>query len=492
MTDTRTPSNTTPPDSDQPGLDPPESNPSAVQHPRPVGRWFQKRWLQKRWLRRTLVVALVLGVVLATASFIADQTLASAIEQRAGNRSLDFDDYVPAPLGEDVVNASEYLEAAARISHGHTQLGSVVTGRTPKDLAELQERVRSLLQTGERPSAEDVESFRSVVARHDLLLDILERAFDTAVEAHFAANYQDPIQEILIPNLLIRLQYSHLLWARGEVALADGRTDDAWDDAGKIFRMAHWHGEEMPTLIHALIGRAIASRGFELVQRASTTGPPSAATRARILEEAHRSNPRALFHRAFGAEQAGNAETILEAQALEGTGLSFPNWLLGWPLSPIEIYRRLNAAAYVEHASRRFEHCEQTTHAQDASAMDALEPPGWAHIARLLIFDCTSTSHKRDMWIAQLDMLDLAMELEAVRESTGEYPQTLDGLESASAVDPFSGEGYRYRRDGGGYVLYSLSVNGVDDGGARPGINERERLDFEQGDLPWIVASHSP
>ena len=51
------------------------------------------------------------------------------------------------------------------------------------------------------------------------------------------------------------------------------------------------------------------------------------------------------------------------------------------------------------------------------------------------------------------------------------YPETLDTLASELVgkplVDPFSGKGLMYRRDGNGFIIYSVGPNGADDGGAK-------------------------
>jgi hypothetical protein len=51
----------------------------------------------------------------------------------------------------------------------------------------------------------------------------------------------------------------------------------------------------------------------------------------------------------------------------------------------------------------------------------------------------------------------------------GEYPETLDSLipkiMSTMPLDPYSSEPFIYKRCDKGYLLYSASANGVDDGG---------------------------
>lgn len=60
----------------------------------------------------------------------------------------------------------------------------------------------------------------------------------------------------------------------------------------------------------------------------------------------------------------------------------------------------------------------------------------------------------------------LAAHLRAGRTARGEYPRTLVGFAArVFAEDPFAGRPFLYRRQGDGFVLYSVGENGTDDGG---------------------------
>ncbi|NLF32887.1 MAG: hypothetical protein GX591_18620 [Planctomycetes bacterium] len=65
----------------------------------------------------------------------------------------------------------------------------------------------------------------------------------------------------------------------------------------------------------------------------------------------------------------------------------------------------------------------------------------------------------------------LALHLEIGRAEHGRYPQRLESLVGryveSLPLDPFSGKGLVYRREGEGYVVYSIGPNLRDDGGRR-------------------------
>ncbi len=48
-------------------------------------------------------------------------------------------------------------------------------------------------------------------------------------------------------------------------------------------------------------------------------------------------------------------------------------------------------------------------------------------------------------------------------------------------VDPFTGKSFVYRREGDGFIVYSLGVNRTDDGGVE---DEKDR---DKGDIVWRI-----
>ena len=72
--------------------------------------------------------------------------------------------------------------------------------------------------------------------------------------------------------------------------------------------------------------------------------------------------------------------------------------------------------------------------------------------------------------IAQLRAARAALALERMRLTKGELP---DPTKVALPTDPFTGQPLRFKKQGDGYVIYSVGENGVDDGG-----DERKDITF--------------
>jgi hypothetical protein len=83
----------------------------------------------------------------------------------------------------------------------------------------------------------------------------------------------------------------------------------------------------------------------------------------------------------------------------------------------------------------------------------------------------------------------VACALERSRLAEGEYPEKLDALVPRFMAklppDVMTGEPLHYRRTGDGrFVLYSVGMNGKDDGGVL-GLRKGGTLNFDEGDWVW-------
>ena len=72
-------------------------------------------------------------------------------------------------------------------------------------------------------------------------------------------------------------------------------------------------------------------------------------------------------------------------------------------------------------------------------------------------------------YLANVTGFESTMALRMHKVETGSYPDALSLLVpdylSEATVDPFSGKGMIYRKDGRGFIVYSIGQNGKDDGG---------------------------
>ncbi|MBI5396977.1 MAG: hypothetical protein HZA91_16900 [Verrucomicrobia bacterium] len=140
-----------------------------------------------------------------------------------------------------------------------------------------------------------------------------------------------------------------------------------------------------------------------------------------------------------------------------------------------------------------FDMTARRVYAQRAEEIEqALEKGGissiWQHrvLVHLLLPAVATISKKSALAQTTLDQTTLACALERCRLADGKFPETLDALAPRFVAklphDIISGQPLKYRRDGAGYVLYSVGWNEKDDGG-KPGTKSAPAS--EDGDWVW-------
>jgi hypothetical protein len=124
-----------------------------------------------------------------------------------------------------------------------------------------------------------------------------------------------------------------------------------------------------------------------------------------------------------------------------------------------------------------FEFLEAQTRVPYYQSRDALrardrglqEKPWYAFPSKMMIYDSEAAFLK----VAQIEAIMLAnragLACRLYKSRTGTYPASLEelvpGLLNEVPVDPFTGKPFVYRREGEGFIVYSLGSNEKDDGG---------------------------
>ena len=116
---------------------------------------------------------------------------------------------------------------------------------------------------------------------------------------------------------------------------------------------------------------------------------------------------------------------------------------------------------------------------------DRLGYPWYASVSTVSITATCQPIAMRDRAVANLAMAQVALGLSAYHNNYGEYPPDLRELKTRLKWrlpdDPFSGKPLRYKRQGNGYLLYSIGQNLTDDGGEKT----RKGDFYATGDVVW-------
>ncbi len=459
----------------------------------PAGRL--RRW--RILLRLTLAGILTLLVLHLAVGWAARARLRQARERVASEgQSLSFRNFVPPDVAESE-NATNFLEAAGLLLAAKEQPeGEALAG-------ELYLRLREIDSRRVAAGLEDLELFRRAVDRYNLALRILDEGM-MRERARFDVPYyvSDPAT-LEIPNLLHRLRLSGLLRARARLAVAGDRPADAWRDVAKIFRLAGWLAEEMPTLIHAIIANTVARQGLAAVDSLMRIAPPTAGEMDLLVAEARRWDPAATFKRALQAERAAMFVSLLDDSGWETLGGNIAPLRLNLGPVPLDIdyggvltswpsWNYWNAALYSDAMTEMIAACEPPAFQRQDDLSERfveLLPPRSAILAHIVLPNFSESCGRRDALVATLDLMEIAFRLEHHRREAGGYPASLDLLADLPAVDPFSGGPYRYRLDDGGAVVYSVGGNRIDDGATPPATAGTEPApELHDGDIVWRLA----
>lgn len=93
--------------------------------------------------------------------------------------------------------------------------------------------------------------------------------------------------------------------------------------------------------------------------------------------------------------------------------------------------------------------------------------PWYAEITRLVIPAFDRAAMRQAQAEAGVGTGRLAAALRLYRDRTGSYPESLESLRDIAdlPVDPFTGKPFLYRREGSGFVVWSVGSDGLDSGG---------------------------
>ena len=122
------------------------------------------------------------------------------------------------------------------------------------------------------------------------------------------------------------------------------------------------------------------------------------------------------------------------------------------------------------------------------STLRAYGEPNWAApLTWLSITLFERTVQNRDLAEADLPLWRIALKLKEYKAAHGQYPNSLDELQAGLPwkipEDSFSGKAFGYRKEGAGFVVYSLGPDMKDDWG-RLDYNRAES-DHQTGDIVW-------
>ena len=391
-------------------------------------------------------------------------------------------DLVPpdAPDGENA--ATFYLKAFAHPCFEPDNAGADVLMKVSHD---------------EPLSARDIEEARRIVERAREPLALLREAA-TRKKCRFATHYASAGNPFAPPPHWKPLQDAvELVRTAAQVDTADGRVDDALADSRALIRLAAVRVEEMwPSSYAGWVWRDAAKQAERALNAGEASSDALRATMAALSDV----EDRAPLLNALRRERCWGIE--LCRQMLSGRREFMRRYQAygpGWVNATWDVFGAMgygDASRYLDMMDRFIADAAQPYHARDVKGQPSggircgvhwLEEPPWRRPftyytegdvpEELLAFDRT---------IAHLACLKVALALRLHRLKHGVYPELLAALVpeflDKLPLDPFSGKDLVYRREGKGFVVYSLDWDGADDNGVP---SQRSQ---NQGDIVFRVS----
>jgi hypothetical protein len=449
-------------------------------------------WLWRKTWRFSLTALILLVVAHTIFNFIAGRRLEAELNRiRQAGEPLTLAEAAP-PQIPDVENAAVLYQKVFRQLR-HDEKSGHGDSLDP-DLQTIKRFVAwRPYQKEPRPTlAEATEA----VAKRQSVFQLLEQA-SLRPACRFPVNWKAGL-EARFPHLAqIRLAI-RLLTAKALVDSAAGNSEKTVTDIATIIRMTN-HIAPEPTLISQLVRIAYIAIIFQQFPAILEAAPPDLTQSRALYDLLATAEDRAPYVHAMEGERCFGLtvfDIIRRKKADEIFSSVLPSdeghpgariFRRLWPaIRPIwSPFLKLDEIYYLKFMQREINISAQPYREVYKRYQTMPERGPWYAIGSAITLPVFSGGHQSlDRLIAEVAAMRGALALRAYQIEHGQYPDSLAQLRAAGGweipEDPFTGKELIYRRQGQGYILYSVGPNFKDDGG----LNSQEVLEQRKKAYP--------
>jgi hypothetical protein len=287
-----------------------------------------------------------------------------------------------------------------------------------------------------------------------------------------------------------------LLRAQTVQEARSGQGKQALQDACAIFRMSE-HLAPEPTLISTVSSMALEKMGYGVLAQVLESHAFTSAQAREVAQRLPTTDWEAVFTRDLYGERTFGLWIFDYARANAGRGHTLPSdqeessvfWFRGLPGLLWLPFAKFDEIVYL----RSLDSAVADSRLPAPHPLgDSLNAPWYARMTKTCIPTLAMAGRRRDEALVYRRLAHVALALSAYRADKGRYPERLSDVESACGsplpTDLFTGQAFVYRREGEGYVLYSVGRNRKDDGGKRSsGIDLQVSVQgvYRRDDLVW-------
>lgn len=311
-----------------------------------------------------------------------------------------------------------------------------------------------------KPTPAEQEKLEKLFAAHPDLIPMLEQA---AAAPDHAPQLDTTLSRTKFLESCIDLATQHrpiyrILRARSELLLAQGHPDEAVAAQLLLLRLTRqWRREPMMLgYLVTAVGEYIA---MEVINQVLQAGPVAPATRQAIEAELTHHDTMDGYTHALRTERALSLETAREMPGARFWPVRiFTNSLM---LRLIDLYDRYLAAAsqpFLQVAEERKAVPRPLFHLNPYDGLVTLLEPS--------LLSALEAGDRVRAMARSLRVLNALQERAGVSPKGDSIARLVDlGLPHEATIDPFNGEPLRVKSSPRGWTVYSVSRNGVDDGG---------------------------
>jgi hypothetical protein len=433
-------------------------------------------WPTRRsWKRIGLGFVILVAIALVSNGFMAwwtEHRLQSRIAAiRAAGDPASTADLAPQPVAA-AENAAAILKKLEPRLNAYLHDYAHFLDETPSG-----NEYNNRMNRGEAPTVEQLNALHKILDRYADVEAGLESAAACEKYASLADFSHGPTQfqvDCLGSMSEIR-DAARFLESRMEVLTAEGKQEAAVGQGIELLKLARLYDHE-PAIINLLPAIAIRGIAAESIYDALAAGPVSPTAHAALDRELALHDDAQRLYRVVKTERAYSFDLMktipyVSPQELEPPGpegRATPIWtsvvrLMGWPMKRYYI----GMLDYFDVELASLQQSWLTGHGIVGRHEVPKEPTGLGPLAELMLPGTQSIYDADTRCMAQLRALRIFNALRLYAEKNGREAAKLDdlGLPKDATIDPFDGKPLKLKKTDKGWVVYSVMVNGVDDGG---------------------------
>ena len=335
---------------------------------------------------------------------------------------------------------------------------------------------------------------------------------DAAV-ARPACNFHLPYSqglEMLNPHIHNLILLQRILMANALMEAEEGHAANAWNYVEQSVRLGDALRDEL-TLLNLLVRVALYTYSFEATRRVSDFAPPDEQVTKRLAHLIERAKDMDPYLRALDGERLFIGEWSFHFMSMQWFqekfrfrgGSSDPGFGERMKLRLQRVVHAYRPLRQLDHAlfldrwldlTSTFEEPDWEWLSQfgNRALPGRSDLPWYSVMSRLLLPEQDGLLSQMARFRADARVVRVGLAAKSYKELHGAYPDDLGQLVpeflDPMPLDPFTGQELIYRRENGGFVLYSLGENRTDNGGTPQTDENRESGEF---DIVWRASATS-